>query len=499
MQQRISPLQRPGRPLRTAEPSPAVFHSLVDDAIADITLGYAALCTTDPEAARTLVHAATARMNASEQSGARSSVAGLPAVPRLLRSLHDTAASLRSLPERASLLTPEYATWLDDRCARREPPPLHLQSLYDLSALEAELLWWNKVEALSADLLATALGWEAEYTARVLEQVGVIFVERCRARHMENARRQRTCRSYGGMLEASMRRGDPELPPELREHLDVCAMCGELWECLNAAREGTLGDLIASAALGWRGSAYVAARRDSAHAASRPVSPHRATRAAGARVPRRRAVPRSIAAVAAVGAVGVLVAAVTVVAAQRSPAGGGTEVQAETASVQPPVGPERTRTGTAGPTTVPSRSSAPKKGHRTSPAPKVRPTEPKPHNTVIQPPPRKVQSNPPPLCTSRLKVDDDWGTGASVELTVQSRAALSDWQVSFDIAAGTTLKEAWNGTSTAEGSRVTVTAADYDRAVSAGGSLTIGMVYDGPTSDNWIRNVTLNKATCASA
>lgn len=92
---------------------------------------------------------------------------------------------------------------------------------------------------------------------------------------------------------------------------------------------------------------------------------------------------------------------------------------------------------------------------------------------------------------------DDWGVGASVELTVKSKVALSDWQVSFDITPGTTIRSTWNGTSSIHGSRVTVTAADYDRAVAAGGSLTIGMVYDGPTSGNWISDVVLNKGPCA--
>ncbi|MFF4704764.1 cellulose binding domain-containing protein [Streptomyces sp. NPDC001288] len=417
-------------------------------------------------------------------------VSGLPAVPRLLHRLHGAAAAWRSAPERASLLRPDYAAWLDRTGTPREQAPLGLLSLSDMSMLDAEMLWWSRVEALPADRLATALGWDPAYTARVLEELDTVFVEHCQAEHMENGRRQRTCRSYGGMLIAGMRRGGHPLPAELQSHLAGCAECGDLSACLNAVSDGTLGSLLASAALGWGGPAYATARWDAEHQVTQPTSPHRVTRLMARRLLRlRRNASWAVAGSIATAVVGL--AAVTVAATLHGQAGNDTRARSTATPGQPVVVPMAPRSGGSSTPAAPAQSfyDAPSKD-------KMRPSPSASPGTAVHRPGGHDRSAL--VCTSRLTVDDDWGTGAKVELSVQSAAGLSDWQVTFVIAAGIRMRETWYGTSTTEGNRVTVSAVDYDRYVAAGGSLTIGMVYEGETSGNDITDVTLNKHPCRS-
>ncbi|MEU6285410.1 cellulose binding domain-containing protein [Streptomyces sp. NPDC047028] len=487
MIQRISPAQQPRRSLLGAEQSSAGFDRLLDDHSADVALAYTAQCITDDRAARRLVATLTGPPRVQEPRGTD----GLPVVPHLLLHIRVTAEAWRRRPARAVLLNPAFVDWLDTVAAHPAAPHLAFRSLRDMSLFDAELLWWSQVEALPVPPLATALGWDPGHTAQVVHQAVIAYVERCRANHLGNARRQPRCRSYAALLEAAVRRDTGERPAELQEHLAGCADCTELYECLDAARHGRLGEVIAEAVLGWGGAAYAAARRRAPHPVTAPAGPRAARR--------RRSRPPLLVVTTVVVAV-----AATAVAVSRAYPG------------------ERVTAG-AGPTAPPLVS--PPLGDLPGPPPVT--SGPTAHDTARVPPPGKSPAAQPPSsgtpaadggtrgrhtdagggpsaqtapapCTSHLTVDDDWGDGAKVYVNVTTRAAVSGWRLDFDIAPGTTIRNIWNGHSTTDGRHVTVTPADYNRSLDAGGSLDVGFVYDGSTAArDWITGVTLDGGNCA--
>ncbi|MGW1987486.1 cellulose binding domain-containing protein [Streptomyces collinus] len=447
-----------------------------------MALTYASQCITNDRAARRLVSALSSHPQAQESP----TTEGLPVVPRLLLHILCTAGAWRRLPGRARLLHPDFVAWIDISEARTQASGLALRSLRDMSAFDAELLWWSQVEAFPAQPLATALGWCPEYTARVVQQVVQAYTERCRANHLGDARRQPCCRSYAGLLEAAVRRNTGEPPQELQEHLAGCTVCSELSQCLHAAHEGRLGEVIAAGVLDWGGAAYAAARRIMRHRAPTPAGPHKA---------RRRSYLPLIAATTAVMAV-----AVTAVVVSDSYPHDETSTSSTTPSLfEPPGGGNlpappavTSRPPTHDITRLPKREKLPpEEGPSVSDQPSTS-GSPRARDTGTSQPPA------PAACTSDITVAEKWGSGAKVNLSVVTRAAVSDWQLTFHIAQGTTIRDTWNGYSSTDGRLVTVTPADYNTELGAGGSLDVGFVYDGSaTAADWITDVTLDGHPCA--
>lgn len=57
----------------------------------------------------------------------------------------------------------------------------------------------------------------------------------------------------------------------------------------------------------------------------------------------------------------------------------------------------------------------------------------------------------------------------------------------------------WDGTADQHGSRVTATAADYNRTVAAGGSVSVGFLGSWQHTNTAPDTITLNGAACAMA
>ena len=81
-----------------------------------------------------------------------------------------------------------------------------------------------------------------------------------------------------------------------------------------------------------------------------------------------------------------------------------------------------------------------------------------------------------PSCTAAYSVTGSWSGGFQGQVTVANTggAPTNDWTVSWPLASGETISSLWNGTLSTSGSQATVTAADYDRQIPAGGSTSFG-------------------------
>lgn len=101
--------------------------------------------------------------------------------------------------------------------------------------------------------------------------------------------------------------------------------------------------------------------------------------------------------------------------------------------------------------------------------------------------------------TATFHKDTDWGTGFQGTYTVTntSTAAVSGWQVQFDLAANETVGTFWDALVTRSGTNhYTAVNRDYNATIAPGGSVTFGFVvsYTGTQSDP--ANCTVNGAAC---
>ncbi|WP_245589713.1 serine/threonine-protein kinase [Amycolatopsis balhimycina] len=80
-------------------------------------------------------------------------------------------------------------------------------------------------------------------------------------------------------------------------------------------------------------------------------------------------------------------------------------------------------------------------------------------------------------CTARYEVTSAWPDGAQAQVTVHNDrpARLSGWTVTWVLAAGTGIRDLWNGTLTQDGSSVTVTDAGWNALLEPGASASFGL------------------------
>ncbi len=114
-----------------------------------------------------------------------------------------------------------------------------------------------------------------------------------------------------------------------------------------------------------------------------------------------------------------------------------------------------------GGTTTPPRTTPP------TSAPTVAPTAP-----------------PTTGCTAVYKVDNSWSGGFQATVTVTNRGSspTTGWTVSWTLPKGQAVSQAWNGTLTASGSRVTVKNTAWNGAIAAGASTSFGVIGTGSST-----------------
>lgn len=475
----------------------------------DAVLSYADLCTSGSASATQLATEAFTHgmqeARADEARAGRSAgrrVLRLPRIPFLLSSVRTTAASWEA-HGRGTHLDPDLRLWLNsDKAARYTGPPLNrplaLRGLSDMQEPDAALLWLAEVEALPLSVVARRLGLDPANAAGELVQVRSLFRERCQRNHMDTPM-DTDCRNYARLLDAVTRSPGAETLEDLSRHLATCVECAEAVGCLRL-RGGGLPAALAGGVIGWGGHAYLERRRRAAEAG---LIPGRAALPGADRglSPGREHTPR-------VGRAGILVAAGIVsglaLAASLMPYGSGGSglAQGDTASHQPVADPDVSLptlaplpSDTSGnPSEVPRADASRTPGGDSAPEPQGE------GSSLARVSHRPVEPDEPESsCRLRYEIVNEWPDGFQATVTVTSAKALDGWRIGWTFTDGQRVTQMWDGSYGQDDSRVTASAADYNRFVDAGGTFSVGFLASWEGENSTPRDFTLNGRSCTKA
>ncbi|MFI0718499.1 cellulose binding domain-containing protein [Streptomyces sp. NPDC021224] len=108
---------------------------------------------------------------------------------------------------------------------------------------------------------------------------------------------------------------------------------------------------------------------------------------------------------------------------------------------------------------------------------------------------------PTGTCGIGYQVTNSWSGGFQGEIVISNTSStpLDGWTLAFSFTAGQTITQMWGGTPAQNGSAVTVTPADYTRAIPAGGSVTIGFLANQGGTNPAPTAFVLNGGTCTTA
>jgi arabinoxylan arabinofuranohydrolase len=129
----------------------------------------------------------------------------------------------------------------------------------------------------------------------------------------------------------------------------------------------------------------------------------------------------------------------------------------------------------------------------TTPIPTVTAT-PKPTVTVTATP--TVSQNPTGCSVSYSQ--NDWGSGASVSITIKNNGAtaINGWTLAWSFAGNQKITNLWNGTYTQNGTAVTVKNAPYNGTIPARGSVNLGFNISYSGANGKPTGFTLNGTAC---
>jgi len=91
-----------------------------------------------------------------------------------------------------------------------------------------------------------------------------------------------------------------------------------------------------------------------------------------------------------------------------------------------------------------------------------------------------------PACAASYKITGSWQDGHQAEVTVRNDGtrALTGWVVTWTLPDGHKINNLWGGVVERDGAAVTVTNADWNVTVPAGGSTSFGLTVDTPKDDD---------------
>ncbi|GAA3794359.1 cellulose binding domain-containing protein [Streptomyces phyllanthi] len=476
----------------------------------DAVLSYADLCTSGSASATQLATEAfthgiqEARADEARAGrGAGRRVLRLPRTPFLLTAVRSTAASWEAHGQ-GHRLDPDLRLWLNsDKAARYTGPPLHrplaLRGLSDMQEPDAALLWLAEVEALPLPMVARRLGLDPASAAEELSEVRALFRDRCHRNHLDTPM-DAGCRSYARLLDAVTRSPGAETPEDLSRHLATCVDCAEAAACLRL-HGGGLPSALAGGVIGWGGLAYLERRRRASEAG---LAPGRADASGTDRglSPSREPKPR-------VGRTGMLVGAglvsVLALAASLMPFGseGGELAQGEPVRQPvsdpdislPTVAPQPTDTS-GDPSELPRADASRTPGDDSDPEPQGEGSSPA---RVTHRPVEPGKSEDSSSCRVRYEIVNEWPDGFQATVTVTSTQALDDWRIGWTFQDGQQVTQMWDGSYDQDGSRVTASAADYNRSVAADGTFGVGFLGSWEGDNSTPRNFTLNGDGCTTA
>ncbi|MFI5796575.1 cellulose binding domain-containing protein [Streptomyces sp. NPDC051677] len=479
----------------------------------DAVLSYADLCTSGSTAANQLAREAfalgTREARAAEDGTARGAgrrSSRLPRIPLLLTAVRATAAAWEAQGQ-GHKLDPDLRLWLNSgKAARYVGPPLSrpiaLRGLRDMQEPDAALLWLAEVEALPLHAVVRRQGLDPTAAVEELNQVRGLFRDRCHRNHLDTPM-DAECRSYVRLLDAVTRSPAADTPQDLSRHLATCVECAEAAACLRL-HGGGLPAALAQGVIGWGGLAYLERRRRASEVRlgpGRPETPDPEGAAVRAAAGRAR-VRRNALLVAAVLVSGLALA----VSMMPGDSGGDSVAQGGPTDSTPVAGP-----GPALPSATPDTSAAPSSS---DPKPSVGATasarggddtgrtDPEPQGTSSSTAGTGAGaggSADAAACEVRYDLVNQWPDGFQATVTVTTSDALDAWRVAWSFRDGQRVDQMWDASLAQNGSRVTATAADYNRTVAANGTLSFGFLASWHNKNSAPYAFTLNGKTCTSS
>ncbi|MFD0312553.1 cellulose binding domain-containing protein [Streptomyces sp. NPDC127119] len=484
----------------------------------DAVLSYADLCTGGSADARPLASEAFSRgireARAAEAEtggksfGRRARAPRLPRIPLLLTAVRQTAIAweAQGIGDR---LVPELRLWLNSEQAERfSGPPLHrplaLRGLRDMQEPDAALLWLTEVEAMPTAAVARRLGLDPAGVAEELQQVRGVFRDRCHRNHLDTPLSEE-CRSYARLLDAVTRSPAADVPDDLSRHLARCVECAEAAACLKHSGGG-LPSALAGGVIGWGGLAYLERRRRAVESGlSRSAADD--TEEAAAWMKDSGGRPRIGRAGLLAVAAGVSLLALVVTLVPFGSGDDGTETAAESVGRRP-VGeqvpsfdglPSDSGSGSLGESTSSTASpKTPKSSAGEGAGAGSKSEKEAQGDSSSSAEEDDVVPNPsePAVCHARYDLVSEWPDGFQATVTVKSDYALDTWRVGWTFRDGQKLTQMWDGSFDQKGSRVTASAADYNKSVAAGGSLAVGFLASWRDKNSAPVDFTLNGRSC---
>ncbi|UFR01560.1 cellulose-binding domain-containing protein [Streptomyces sp. Go40/10] len=470
----------------------------------DAVLSYADLCTSGSLTAQQLATEAFTLGMREVRAAAHTHVRGagrrtarLPTIPALLTAVRTTAAAWEA-DGQGHRLDPDLRLWLNSEAAARYsgPPlgrPVALRGLRDMQEADAALLWLAEVEALPLPTVARRLGLEPATVADELDQVRTLFRDRCHRAHLDSPM-DAQCRSYARLLDAVTRSAVADTPNDLSRHLATCVRCAEAAACLRL-HGGGLPAALAGGVIGWGGLAYLERRRRATEVrlgAGRPGTAEPAGPDEG--TGRSRVLRGGLIAAA------VLLSALALGVSMMPFGGSGDGTAAAQDDRQPVADPDLSSTAPR-----PTRSSAaPRSPSPTPDTPRRKKPDPEPQGTSFAThrsapaatPAGTPAATPSPGCRVAYELDSQWPDGFQATVSVTTDRALSGWQLSWTFRDGQQVGQMWDATVRQNGSRVTATAADYNRTVAAHGTLSFGFLGTWTDTNRTPRAFALNGEPC---
>ncbi|MCF3136957.1 cellulose binding domain-containing protein [Streptomyces olivochromogenes] len=476
----------------------------------DAVLSYADLCTSGAQTANQLATEAYALgMRETRAAGASPARAAgrrtprLPMIPLLLTAVRTTAAGWEA-DGLGHKLDPDLRLWLNsDKAGRYTGPPLlrpvALRGLRDMQEADAALLWLAEVEALPLPAVARRLGLDPAAAAQELDQVRGLFRDRCHRAHLDTPM-DAQCRSYARLLDAVTRSPAADTPGDLSRHLATCVQCAEAAACLRL-HGGGLPAALAGGVIGWGGLAYLERRRRAAEVrlgAGHPEKPAALEGGDPAEGTGRNRVLRNSLLAAAV------LLSVLALGVSMMPFGGSSQVDAAARDDRQPVADPNPSLPAADP--LPSDSAPAKPSPTgTASASHHKNPDPEPQGSSAsdshgpKSAPATATSEAAPTCRVDYRLDSEWPDGFQATVTVTTTRALTDWRVAWSFRDGQQVGQMWDATVSQNGSRVTATAADYNKAVAAHGTLAFGFVGSWSGKNRPPYAFSLNGDSCATS
>ncbi|MER6786105.1 cellulose-binding domain-containing protein [Streptomyces sp. NPDC000658] len=476
----------------------------------DAVLSYADLCTSGSTAANQLAREAFAlgirEARAAEDGTARGAgrrSSRLPRIPLLLTAVRTTAAAWEAQGQ-GHKLDPDLRLWLNSgKAARYVGPPLSrpiaLRGLRDMQEPDAALLWLAEVEALPLHAVVRRQGLDPAAAVEELNEVRGLFRDRCHRNHLDTPM-DAECRSYVRLLDAVTRSPAADTPPDLSRHLATCVECAEAAACLRL-HGGGLPAALAQGVIGWGGLAYLERRRRAAEVRLGPGRPDTSDpESAAVRAAASRARVRRNALLTAAVLVSGLALAVSMMPGDS---GGDTLAKSGPTDSSPVAGPRSTPPSASSPaaSAAPSSSGPAPSAHATPSADGVggaSKPDPEPQGTSSSTA-GAGGSETEAACEVRYDLVNQWPDGFQATVTVTTADALDSWRVAWSFRDGQRVDQMWDASLAQNGSRVTATAADYNRTVSANGTLTFGFLASWQKRNSAPYAFTLNGKTCTAS